>query len=339
MPRYNLNKKEWLQNGNFLKGLHGWETVLNAGKISLHSGDAILENFDSSQNISLLQSVLIPHGIKTQRLSVDVLTQDLVEGNAPWETARFLILAIDDQKRKLRHYPHQYKLNPTGGNWYNLSYVYQVPPQAVELVVGVELLATTGTVKIRKMSLMTLEEGKWFRLYANLLLAIWLIAIVWIGSTLLHFFNSQTIGLSFVFFCSFIAICIAIPASTKNLFLGMIWNLISEYLPFLIRSLPEYFSQSEHQAPIYPFPLPKFGHFVLFAILGMFFHPKETPSPLLKSLFPMMLFAASSEVLQYFTLGRSPLLMDWLIDVTGMILGFLFVDWICKKKLTVDKTP
>ncbi len=68
----------------------------------------------------------------------------------------------------------------------------------------------------------------------------------------------------------------------------------------------------------------KFGHQVLFTVLGFFaFMAFYGKMPLVQLLYSLVLFAASTEVLQLAVDGRHFLLSDLLIDMTGIIIGLL----------------
>ncbi|MEI6892577.1 MAG: VanZ family protein [Pontiella sp.] len=80
----------------------------------------------------------------------------------------------------------------------------------------------------------------------------------------------------------------------------------------------------------------KAGHFVLFGSLCFLVYcsawlEKQHPVFYLKVVLDILLFAAISEALQYLTNDRQPGVLDWLIDIYGMLLAlicFLFVRFV-----------
>ena len=50
----------------------------------------------------------------------------------------------------------------------------------------------------------------------------------------------------------------------------------------------------------------------------------------------LLLFAAVTEVLQFFAIGRGPGLEDWLVDASGILLAFALLWFFCRKRTSAE---
>ncbi|OGQ95812.1 MAG: hypothetical protein A2521_01250 [Deltaproteobacteria bacterium RIFOXYD12_FULL_57_12] len=65
----------------------------------------------------------------------------------------------------------------------------------------------------------------------------------------------------------------------------------------------------------------KYGHFFVFAFIGLCLALSPTAIDKRLLLLDCMLLAGASEMVQFFIQGRQPLVGDWLIDMAGAVLG------------------
>ncbi len=78
--------------------------------------------------------------------------------------------------------------------------------------------------------------------------------------------------------------------------------------------------------------LTKVAHFVLFCFFTFVLCLISSPTKPLTLLFNIFLLATTTEMLQFFIEGRSPLFMDIGIDMAGAISGLLLGFWMIKQK-------
>lgn len=107
-------------------------------------GVTILENRDASRKVFVRQSLPVPMGVINLRLAVEVFTRDDVQGeiSRPW--ARLFLVGRDKGKKWLLHYPHQLKVSQRIEGWHLYSMVISIPPEAVELIAGMEIIQGKG---------------------------------------------------------------------------------------------------------------------------------------------------------------------------------------------------
>ena len=66
-------------------------------------------------------------------------------------------------------------------------------------------------------------------------------------------------------------------------------------------------------------------HFAVFFVLAVTVRFAFPTTPIAVQMAHLILFAAVTEVLQYFAIGRGPGVDDWLTDVAGIALAFALV--------------
>ena len=157
-------------------------------------------------------------------------------------------------------------------------------------------------------SLLPVRERTNFRVLASGFLALWCGTIIWTG---IHIVRSAALsqrkGL-LGFTATAILIGVLIPNSAKQSVLDLIHSASKE-LPWEIL----YF-WGEIAANGF--------HVALFIILSMVVRFAFPTIPIAIQVAHLMLFAAITEVLQYFAVGRGPEIGDWLFDVAGIVLAF-----------------
>ena len=324
-PRYQVDSINLLYNSDFSKGFKTWTESSNCGKLTQKLGEALLENHDAPCTVFLRQHLPIPQGATQLMLSAEVNTHNVSQGKLSWQSARLSLVGIDKNAKKMWHHPHMIKLPPRSNGWQHLSQVFSIPPDAIELVVGLEIMETTGTVSARKLKLAPASENSWFPIVANSLLILWGVAVLWLGKNLRQLFSSKIIQGLFLIVSGFIAIGCMMPGKVRDLILDQAQETIGNLKMVLAESFIWSYVPLEFQTYL-SIPPDIVGHFVLFATLAFLFRIGRPQDRFASQCFNLMLFAASTEVLQFFISGRQPGLTDWSIDVGGLFLGFFFAE-------------
>ena len=50
----------------------------------------------------------------------------------------------------------------------------------------------------------------------------------------------------------------------------------------------------------------------------------------------LLLFAAITEVLQFFAVGREPEFGDWIVDASGVLLAFVLLGFFSRKRTSAE---
>lgn len=325
VPRYDVSPTNLLDNSDFSKGSKSWIESSGCGMQKMKPGEALLENWDASCTVFLRQHLPIPQNTTQLELAAEVNTGHVVQGSLPWQLARLYFVGIDRNGNKMWHHPHLIKLPLNSKEWQRVSQIFSIPPNAVELAVGLEIMETTGTLSVKKINLSNVSENSWFPSAVNALLIIWGIVLLWLGVKLRQLFRSKiTLG-SFLIVSTTIAIGCMLPDITLNLILdhGQETFKTLEFIFVKFFTLLYFLHAFDIDVT---FSLQDSGHFALFAMLAFLLRISRDQDRLISQCLNLMIFAASTEVLQFFVAGRHPAISDWLIDVSGLLLGFLFAE-------------
>ena len=323
-PRYQVNSINLLHNSDFSEGFKNWTESSNCGKLTQSLNAVLLENQKSPCTVFLRQHIPIPLNATQLKLTAEVYTRNVSQGKLPWQSARLSLVGIDKNTKKMWHHPHMIKLPPQSKEWQHVSQVFSIPPDAVELIVGLEIIETTGTVAARELELASVSENNGFSIAANSLLLLWGITFLWLGRNLHRLFNSKKIqGLFFIVSASIAIGCCVIPGKIRDMILDQFQETIGKLKMIIAESYSWSYVPAELQIDLTLSP-DKAGHFVLFAMLAFLVRIGRPQDRFAAQCFNLMLFAASTEVLQFYIADRQPGVTDWLIDVGGLMLGFFF---------------
>lgn len=235
-----------------------------------------------------------------------VRVQDIKTGQDPWNIARCLLYFQDLRGTRRWDYPHSAEGLSGSSRWIEFSKVFPVPDFAVSAHVLIQNSAKSGTMWIDDISLQPLRVNHQFFRNRNILLSVGAILTVVFLFTLRIWE-----GFGWV-----------IPVI---IFLGALGVLCRQ----------SYFEEISSVLNIRVEVLKKIGHFIVFLAMGtsssLWLQRRSTTRGRIgvsiyhaMSLFAVIaLFAAVTEFLQLLTLDRTPRLIDYLIDLSGSLLGVL----------------
>ena len=324
-PRYQIESRNLLGSNGFSENSNTWKKSINCGKITLDFDQVLLKNPDAPCAIFLRQHLPIPQNATQLILAAEVNTHNVSRGKLSWQTARLTMVGIDKYDKKMWHHPHMIEPPLNSKGWRRVSQVFFIPPDAVELVVSLEIMQATGTLSARKIKLAKASENKWFSYTVNTLLILWSAAFVWLGMKFLRLFNSKKMQGLFLIISGTIGVGCIIPGKIQSQILDQLQKAIEQFKIFLAESYIWSGVPIEIQINFFLSP-DILGHFILFVILAFVLRIGRPQDRLVPQCFNLMLFAASTEIWQFFTADRQPTFNDWLIDVSGLLLGFFLAE-------------
>jgi len=231
-------------------------------------------------------------------------TENIVVGENEWNAARFLVYFTDIDGKGRWDYPHEAVRLLGSHPWQEYSKIFPVPGFAVTANVFVQNNSKSGTIWCDEISLRPLYLNSAYFFYKNglsvsgILLGIFLIFAteVWKNGRRIIFVLLATIILGVV--CS-------------NVYLEMLAKNLSIDL----------------------FAVKKIGHFILFSLLGFLSirwlnerlqthsRPAVGLTHAILTLCGLLIFAAITEFIQFLTIDRDPSIIDFLIDMIGILAG------------------
>lgn len=320
VPRYKADSGELLFNGDFQKGLAGWKQQSGGGNRIEKSGIAVLENSRSSHAVFLRQSIPVSKVPILMKLTGEAWAVGIVEGEADWHKARFSLVARDKSGKILWNFPHQIKVSRTTKDWRTYSRVFKIPSEAVEVIAGMEIIRATGVMHVRSVNLTQVKEYFGFSIAANILQLLWGAAIFWFGNSLLKLFDSKLIKGLLLVICAVIIFGVLTPCWMKNIILADVEDGYSNFIGYFSHTFPGLIAQLQLETTP-PISLDIFGHFVLFAMLAFICRIRRSCCNIQPLFINLLLFASTTEVLQFFTFGRNPEFTDWMVDSSGLLFG------------------
>ncbi len=327
--RYQPIGPELLLNSNFDEGLVHWHQTGKKDSIVIeHSRIVRLRSSDKSSTVSITQNVNEPRRFDVLRLSGDIKVANVKAGEKKWHKARLLLISFDVKGRWL-HSAHGVVSLTGSYPWKHYTQVLRVLPKAKQLRVSTQLLKTTGTMWIKNLSLREIVEKPVYLYLKTVCIVLWTIFLFWFLTPLI--FGCKGFILRGIVFLTISAILLGtLMPATK----------IQQLRDYLVTTDKiEKVKVEERESLLIEWHYIKTtGHFILFAVLGMSLalgFPLENRKLLLLNI---AILAGATELLQFFTEGRRPLIHDWFIDNAGAVLGLILLylsDLAGKDKRTV----
>lgn len=325
-PRYQIDSENLIDNSDFKLGFKNWVTSSNCGKLAETAGTVLLENQAAPCTIFLRQHLPLPQDASQLILAAEVFTHNALPGKLSWQRARLSLVGIDNEEKKMWHHPHMIKLPVSSAGWRQVSQVFSIPDDAVKLVVGLEIMETTGTLSVRNITLSRASENSWFPYAAHTLLIFWGVAFLWLAANSLQLFHNKKMQVLFLLVSGAIIIGCMIPGKVRDLIVDQAKKSVKHVNSMLAEPYSFSFAAIQESQTNLSLSQDIAGHFFLFAVLAFLCRIGLPKGRFLMQYFTLALFAASTEVLQFFIPDRKPTFFDWFLDLNGLLLGFLLAE-------------
>jgi len=323
VQRYEPVGPELLGNGDFKAGLEGWSVRGDEIAVETDQGTLAVENSDPSRSVEVRQTIPAPSNQRTWLLSAEITTENVVPGVKSWHRARVILVGRSAEGKNLWGIKHVLEHLTGSTVWRGYSSVFRIPDNATEAVMAVQLLRATGVIRVRNIRLTPVGERTGFRLVAYVLLALWTIALAWIGGSLFISTKSKFSSGMAALVTMAIAAGALMPGTLKQEFLEFAWAEYGELRSALLAGIgraegltwgePEFFHVNSSQI----------GHFSLFFVLALLMRFARWKDRGVYQFMGLLLFGAIIEVLQFYVLDRQPTLIDWAFDSGGIIFAFI----------------
>ena len=320
--RYVVIGPELITDNLFSSNLTKWEP--SGQDISVPTvGAGIARLYSDNPAIIVDLSQTIPNAARYPllRLSCDIKTSNVPQGQGGWNTARVILVSHDQSGAPMYLLPHALANLYGTHDWGHYEGVFAVNAGTTKVRVSTQLAQTTGTLWVKNMSLRPLAEVVSFRKYRNIAMILWATAAVWIAAPL-AWSAFSSIHRAAVIACAFVIVLSVLMPETFKEHIG---NILFPSLAKQSLASPE--SNTFRFIPLLPtLDIYKIGHFVLFMTLAAIaFYRRPYLASQSKIFGYLLLFALVTEVLQLFTNGRSAQFGDVLIDSAGITTGFMLL--------------
>lgn len=258
------------------------------------------------QGSSLRWDLPNPERFDFLELKGKMRVEDIKGGKEPWDIARCLLYFRDIAGNSRWDYPHSAEGLSGSSPWVEFAKTFQVPGFAVSAHVLIHNDAKSGTMWIDDISLQPLRLNHQFFRYRNILLGV--------GAILaLTFFFKLKIWEDFGWIILVVLVISVLGVLCPDIYMRQIAGILNIKVEMLKKT----------------------GHFIVFLAMGtlsslwlqrrLFIRDSIGKSIYhAVCLFAVLaLFAAVTELLQLFTIDRTPTLVDYLIDLSGILVGIL----------------
>jgi len=310
--RYEISSPELLVDPQFSEGLSHWELSGRGAATTL--GDTVLLRVDKAgAGVAVRQYLPDPNHYPLLHLAAELKSEDIRPGVRFWQKGSLALVSLDENQRMLP-VPHLVAQLSGTQSWRSYQAVFRVPADVHALRVGVQLIGATGTLVVKHLSLHAVRERAAFAYYQYLGVALWAMALIWLA--LPWFSQLRWDGPHLAIFLMVLAIAMGalLPANLKIVLELVIVTTFDQFIPGIDHA-------AEPVAELDSAPVGGFGHVLFFVLLAMavrWAYPRQRRRVLI---FILLLFAAITEVLQFFAVGRTPSVNDFAIDGMGALVG------------------
>ena len=325
---------ELLKNPDFSQKFSNWKKSSQLDNITIEDYGVVKLNSSNPRSYtSITQIIYNPVRYKFLKLSGQIKTKDIKPGKRGWEKAWLLLSSYDENGKLLPLPRHVAQLIGTN-NWQLYSKIFKIIPTAKQLHVSALLFKATGIMWIKDLSLREVQQKGSVFYYRTGFIIAW---SIFLTSLLVPYIikSYNRIWRLLVVSCLSAVIIGSLTFGEHRTGLleaanPIIQKMIQPQSEVTPSDMKEIKSENDKEQKKISLIIFKGGHFVFFALLA-FVLPlalefNKRPSSLIPDLF---MLAASTELMQNFITGRTPLLKDLSINLSGVIGGLLLAQvWL-----------
>jgi len=319
---------ELLKNPDFSQGFSSWKKSGQPDNIAIEDDGIVkLNSINPRSSTSITQIIYGPVRYKFLKLSGQIKTKDIKPGKRNWEKAWLLLSSYDENGKLLPSPRHVVQLVGTN-NWQLYSKIFKIIPTAKQLHVSALLFKATGIMWIKNLSLREVQQKGSVFYYRTGFIVAWGIFLTYLLVPYIIKSYNRIWRILVVVCISAVIIGSLTFGEYKTEFVEVVNPIVQKMIrpPSKITpsDIKETKGQNDKEQEKISLIIFKGGHFVFFVLLA-FVLPlalefDKRPSSLIPDLF---MIAASTELMQNFITGRTPLLKDLLINLSGVIGGLL----------------
>ncbi len=305
VSQYEISGDELLTNGSFENKLDNWHKSGDVSVVSINSKTVVRLESDDSQkivsvrqtlgNIKKGQSVLFSGAMKTEGVS---------DGDKVWQAARIIFVAVDADGQSMYNVSHALVMRNGTTDWETYSKVFVAVSHAAHYYVELQLVNVTGVSLVKNLSLRPVGETLSFRFFQSVSALLWLIVTLWVLAPYWRTIFSSKENLLILIMLLAVLFASLASADLKH---GFVESL-KPFLPWV-----------GDEAMLF-----RIGHFLAYGMISVaVFWKAQSGRAIITCLGLLIMFSMATEILQYLVDGRTPRISDFLVDVLGVISGFL----------------
>ena len=293
-PPFSFGFEGWAQNGQVAFKLDG-------------SDDVTFDNDDPKSQTYIRRPIDLPPGQTLVYLEATISTESVAAGKEMWQRARIYLVQLDQDGEPLWKEPHNLFTYHGTRSAETVAKMFPIPRSINRALLSLELNDATGRMTVSDLQLYPVEETPTFRWVSMVLIAAWAALALLVALKLIKSMTSVRAQLALGAMLAIFVVGLFMPAPMRNALVDVL-------------SFP-----MVNEMGIEPDMV---GHAIVFAIMA-FLVRLGLPSATVSFHFGgWVLIAIVSEVLQLFTVDREPSVLDFSVDVLGIVLGLTLAQFL-----------
>jgi VanZ family protein len=305
---------QYVQCGPGMLNSENWKASNPKKGVTRIDGDGLhLFSSDAKTQVSIKQTVESPGGSFMVQLSAEIRSQDVVAGEKSWHRARLVLVQYEGNSTR-DNVPHGAAVLEGTHDWKEYKTMFKIMPWATKFTVAAQLLRCTGSMEAKNIRLYPVVLSPVYTWVQRVIIGSWGMFFAFLlGSCLVK----GRYGVQGLMIISFAAILFGtmIPGDLKIQIYGWVMDQLQIFATF----------SGPHGAKL----MGKIGHFCFFAVLGLVLGISMPGIPFGYIGMNILMLACGTELVQFFIEGRTPMVLDFLIDISGGMLGLVMAKLFC----------
>lgn len=305
VDQYEISGDELLANGDFNNNLDGWKKSGDVTVVLSDSHTVVRLKSENNQKIVSIKQTLenIKKG-QTVRLFGALKIKDVSKGDKVWQAARIVFVAESPEGQLMYNVPHVLVMQNGTIDWKLYSKIFVAVSHAARYYVEIQLVNVRGVLWVKDLSLRPVKEALSYKVLQSVLVMLWLLAVFWM---LAPYWRNIISSKRNVLILSMLMVAVFSSLASVDLKHG--------FIEFLKHPLP----WVEDEAMLF-----RVGHFLTYSLISVaVFWKMKSRRTIVICLGLLVMFSMATEILQFLVGGRTPRVSDFLIDVSGVVIGLL----------------
>jgi VanZ family protein len=295
-------------------GQGGWQAITGKGcESQVDVGNISIECAPGSKWGQVRQFVPDFPAEAMVRLKAAMRVQEVVPGEKGYHRARILLVQNDGKKDRW-DFDHTLVLLDGTQSWQRYLKVFHLRPETQTLSVRAQMSHCSGALEARDIVLEPVRLAGWYPPIRNAMIGLWGLFFIALLLTGINGRQGRTVKAMLLVLGVVIVIGVTLPPDLRQEMTANTTQTIEKGA----RKLNGMADRSDNQFLMsMEDNISKVGHFVLFLLLGFFMAFARGPRPMRDAIFVLLVFAASTEMIQFFIDGREPGWVDFGVDCVG----------------------
>ncbi len=324
-PRFQIIGDELLTNGDFRDGQQGWNLIGTSGQVEIAEGTATIKNNNLKPAFQLTQILPLPSVGRLILVQGNLQIKNVIGQDLSYQRARMYFVGLDSNGNYLWKNHHNVALMEGTLEWKRYDQVFPITAEMEKLAIAVGFSQSTGMLQVQNLSVRAVSERVIFKVVSYSMLAALAAVLMWISVPILRSMDRSPGSIGFFLITTAIIVAVLLPSPLKHRSHDIIVaSGVIEYFRALLTLVTNVAHKLiPNDNPTNGLYLSKLGHLVFYTLLALS-SVAAFPQSSVRVIFPnLLIFACVTEVLQFYAIGRSPSIRDWLIDSSGIVIGLL----------------